>query len=149
MVKVKRQPLALKSKTLRLSIHCGTSLAACALEVWRPIDQDDGAGAAQRRSPHQPEVSRLPLDARCLLHVRPTPPVIVRCVCVHPLAFSILKRFFQLFAALHFHEAFWQFSVLKCGSVLFTLAFCALSALPSILPNAVLLFRIAFGSFHL
>ena len=32
VVKVKRQPLALESKTLRLSIHCGTSLAACALE---------------------------------------------------------------------------------------------------------------------
>ena len=54
-----------------------------------------------------------------------------------------MKRLIQLFAALHFHEAFWQFSVLKCGSVLFTLR------IESVLPNAVLLFRIAFGCFHL
>ena len=60
--KVNRQPFALESKTLRLSIHCGTFLAACTYRrTSTTFDQDDGAGAAQRRSPHQPKVSRLPL----------------------------------------------------------------------------------------
>ena len=92
------------------------------------FDQDDGAGADQRRSPHQPEVSRLPLThVFCVTSVqRHLSSSAVYVFTLLPFQSEALLPTLR-HSSLHM-KLLDNFSVLKYGSVLFVPAFCALSA---------------------